>query len=68
MGKTRGDLERAVVVLKRVVEKLQAENKKLHAARLNDVHEKVGKPVNSCTFHKYSYLINAKDGIIVYLI
>lgn len=51
MGKTRGDLERAVVVLKRVVEKLQAENKKLHAARLNDVHEKVGKPVNSCTFH-----------------
>ncbi|XP_046686509.1 centrosomal protein of 290 kDa-like [Homalodisca vitripennis] len=39
-SKQRGDLERAVVVLKRVVEKLQAENKKLHAARLSDVHDK----------------------------
>lgn len=52
MGKTRGDLERAVVVLKRVVEKLQAENKKLHNARLNDVHDKVSKRRYYCTIQK----------------
>lgn len=68
MGKTRGDLERAVVVLKRVVEKLQAENKKLHAARLNDVHDKVSKLGNSCTFKKYSYLINTWNVMFMYTI
>ncbi|XP_054267810.1 centrosomal protein of 290 kDa-like [Macrosteles quadrilineatus] len=40
VGKNRADLERTVIVLKRVVEKLQAENKKLHTARLSDVHDK----------------------------
>lgn len=39
--KKRGDLERAVVVLKRVVEKLQAENKKLHSEKVDKVHDKV---------------------------
>lgn len=68
MGKTRGDLERAVVVLKRVVEKLQAENKKLHAARLNDVHDKVSKLGNSCIFYKYSHLINTWNLMFMYII
>lgn len=37
------DLEKAVLVLKRVVEKLQAENKRLYSCKVSKVQEKVSK-------------------------